>query len=111
MSGVIRFHLDESADGRIARSLRRRGMDVSTPVDAGLLASDDEAHLNFARQQRRVVITQDADFLALHRAGREHSGIVYYRPGKRALKEIVSSLCLLHDCVTAEEMDGRVQYF
>jgi hypothetical protein len=43
----MRFHLDESADGRLAAALRRRGIDVTTPLDTALVSADDEQHLAF----------------------------------------------------------------
>jgi predicted nuclease of predicted toxin-antitoxin system len=60
---VIRFHLDESADGRLGRALRRRGFDITFPAEVGLLEANDEEHLAFALREGRVVITQDDDFL------------------------------------------------
>jgi predicted nuclease of predicted toxin-antitoxin system len=64
---VIRFHLDESADGRLAAALRRRGIDVTTPLDTALVSAEDEQHLAFADAENRVIITQESDFLQLHR--------------------------------------------
>ena len=48
MSRSIRFHLDENCDGRIARGLRRRGVDVTTTTDARNRMSPDEAQIAFA---------------------------------------------------------------
>ena len=107
---MIRFHLDESADGRVARALARRGMDVTTPADAGLLGAADQEHLAFALAENRVLVTQDADFLELHHAGTQHAGIAYYPPGKRTTGELVTFLCLMHDCLDSDEMRGRLQY-
>ncbi len=50
----------------IAKALRQRGVDVTTTVEAGLRQKDDLAQLNFAKQEDRVVVTQDADFLRHH---------------------------------------------
>lgn len=107
---MIRFHLDESADGRLATALRRRGIDVSTPADAGLLGAADEQQLQFATSEERVLVTQDADFIEMHVAGVAHSGIAYGSPGRRTLAELVGFLCLMHDCMTRQEMQGRLQY-
>lgn len=107
---MIRFHLDESADGRLAAALRRRGIDVTTPGDAGLLGASDEAQLAFGLAQNRVVITQDANFFELHNAGSQHAGIAYYIPGRRTLGELLSFLCLMHDCLNEDEMFGQIQH-
>jgi len=108
---VIRFHLDESAHGRLATALRHRGIDVTISADVQLLSASDEQQLAFAFQENRVLITHDADFLQLHQAGFMHAGIVYGPPGHRSLGQMVRHLCLLHDCLSAEEMRGRVEYF
>jgi hypothetical protein len=107
---VIRFHLDESADGRLAAALRRRGIDVTTPLDTALISAEDEQHLTFADTENRVIITQDSDFLKLHQAGSRHAGIAYCAPGTRTLGYLLRYLCLMHDCLTPEDMRGRVEY-
>jgi hypothetical protein len=43
MARTIRFHLDENAHRAIADGLRRRGVDITTTPEAGLLNASDEA--------------------------------------------------------------------
>ncbi len=107
---MIRFHLDELADGRLAAALRRRGIDVTTPLDTALVSAEDEQHLTFADAENRVLIPQDSDFLQLHQAGTRHVGVAYYSPGTRTLGYLLRYLCLMHDCLTPEDMRGRVEY-
>jgi predicted nuclease of predicted toxin-antitoxin system len=57
----VRFHLDEHVDDAIASALRRRGIDVTTTMDAGLQSATDLEHIAFAREQRRVIHTNDPD--------------------------------------------------
>lgn len=108
--GTTRFHLDENVDHDVARGLRLRGIDVTTAVDAGLRGAEDESHLAFALEQRRVVFTSDADFLRLADRGIDHHGIVYCPAKRRSIGEQVRFLCLLHDSTSAEEMRGRVEF-
>jgi hypothetical protein len=107
---AIRFHLDEHVDHDIARGLRNRGIDVTTSTDAGLLSASDEEHFAFALREGRVIFTSDPDFLVLDRRGAEHAGIAFCASGERSIGYIVRHLCLLHDCMTSEEMRGRVEY-
>jgi len=107
---AIRFHLDEHVDHEIATGLRTRGIDVTTATDAGLLRADDEDHIHFALREKRVIFTNDRDFLRLHSQGIEHAGIAYCAGGSRALKEIIRYLALMHDCLAEEEMEGQVEY-
>ena len=107
---MIRFHLDEQVDHAIARGLRHRGIDVTTCTDADLLEADDEKHIAFALREARVIFTNAADFPRLHEQGVEHAGIAYCAPGWRSVGHIVRFLALMHDCMTAEEMRGRVEF-
>jgi hypothetical protein len=106
----MRFHLDESADGRIAAGLRRRGIDITTPSQVGLRGAADESHLAFALAEKRVLVTFDADFVEFHDAGAVHAGIVYCPPASRPIGEVIRHLCLIHDCMTSDEMSGRVEF-
>lgn len=106
----IRFHLDESVSGAIADGLRLRGLDVTTPVDTGLLEADDPTHLAYANAEGRVLVTHDADFVRLDAAGVEHAGIAYCHQRKRSTGEMIRALVLIHECVSAEEMQGEVEF-
>jgi hypothetical protein len=103
---VIRFHLDEHVAHAIAYGLRLRGIDVTTTTDAGLLGAADE----FARNEHRVIFTNDADFLCAANQVEPHAGIAYCAPGARTVGEIARHLCLMHDCLSAEEVVGKVEY-
>ncbi len=75
MPRTIRFHLDEHVDHAIAEGLRRRGIDCTTTADVGLLGADDPDQLAFAKAQKRVLFSNDSDFLRIHHQGVEHCGI------------------------------------
>ena len=86
---AIRFHLDEHVHGAIASGLRRRGMDVTTTAEAGLLSADDIDHIHFAIREHRVIFTQDEDFLSLAASGIEHAqaGHPHHRPDHRVVAD------------------------
>lgn len=90
--------------------LRLRAIDAITTADAGLVGALDVAHIAFALPQQRVILTHAPDFLRLHTAGVEHAGIAYCHPRSRSIGEIIRYLCLMHDCLTPEEMHGQVEY-
>jgi predicted nuclease of predicted toxin-antitoxin system len=85
----IRLHLDEHVDPAIAVGLTRRGIEVSTTVGARLLGSSDAEHLAFALSERRVVFTQDDDFLRLAASGVKHAGVVYNKQGSKTIGQIL----------------------
>lgn len=107
---TIRFHLDENVHGALAAALRRRGIDVTTAMEAGLREAADQRHLAHAREQGRVLVTHDADFLRLHTQGYEHAGIAFSHAGRRSLRELIAALSLLAATTSAEAMSSRVEY-
>jgi hypothetical protein len=84
-------------------------VDVRRAQEAGMLEADDERHLASAMRERRVIFTQDADFLRLHAAGRPHSGIVY-APQQTAVARIINGLMLIHDALPPEDMTNHVEF-
>ncbi|MFE1744830.1 DUF5615 family PIN-like protein [Coleofasciculus sp. H7-2] len=110
MLETIRFHMDENVNTAIADGLRRRGIDVTTTAEAGLISSPDEVQIEFALSQNRVIFTADADFLRLHQAGVEHAGITYCHQGSRSIGDILRGLILIWELLEPEDMRDRVEF-
>jgi predicted nuclease of predicted toxin-antitoxin system len=106
----IRFHLDEQMDPDIAAALRRHGIDVTTTVDAGLAGAPDQAQLDFASADSRIIVTDDADFLRLAASGAEHAGIVICHRRSMSIGEMIRGLILIYEVLTLEEMRGRIEF-
>jgi predicted nuclease of predicted toxin-antitoxin system len=106
----MRFHLDEHIPSSVADGLRRRGIDVTTTLQAGLSGAMDRAHLVYARESSRVILTQDEDFLAMAAAGMEHSGIVFCSQGARTVGQIIEFLLLLDGCLSETEMRNHIEF-
>jgi hypothetical protein len=102
---------DEACDPRFAVGLRQRGVSVTTSADAGLLGASDEAHLAYAWNEARVILTHDADFLRLHAAGAQHAGVVYSPPQARSLGELIRLLVPIWELLELGEMRCRVEFF
>ena len=107
---LIRYHLDEHVESAVAEGRRRRGIDVTTTVEAGLMSVPDEEQLAYATANGRVCVTRDPDFLVLHSQGIAHGGIAYWHTKRRSIGQIVLDLTLLWRVSTAEEMKGRVEF-
>ncbi len=110
MPRTIRFHLDEHVDPVIADGLRRRGVDVTTTSDVGLIGATDPTQLDYIRAEQRLIFTQDADFLRLHAAGEAHSGIAYCHQQSRSIGEIIHGLILIWELLDPEDMRDRVEF-
>ena len=105
----VRYYVDEHVGNAVVQGLRRRGVDVVTVVEAGMLSETDEAQLAFALNAGRVIFTQDGDFIRLAASGLSHAGIVY-APQGTPLGRIVRGLLLIHNVLSAEELVGRIEY-
>jgi hypothetical protein len=110
MPQTLRFHLDEHVPAAIAAGLRRRGIDVTTAADAGLLGAADDAHLAFARTEGRVIYTNDEDYLVLHDRGNEHAGIAYAHQQRRSIGHVIRALTLLWELFEPDEMRNHVEF-
>src|SRR4051812_18369205 len=94
----------------IAGALRRYDIDVITATEAGSLGTPDEVQLAHAHATRRVMVTEDSDYLRLHSLGREHHGIAYCKQGTRSIGEIIDALVLIYEAVDADGMRNHVEY-
>ena len=109
MGEHVRFYADEHVPNAVVKGLRLHGADVLTTAEAGMLGASDEEQLAFAARAGRVLYTQDADYLRLHRAGVEHAGIAYARQG-RTVGEVVRGLLLVYDVLDPESVAGTVEF-
>jgi len=106
---AIKFYCDEHIHPAISTALRNRGADILTAQDVPMLGIADEAHLQFATSQGRAVITQDTDFLRLHKTGVSHYGILFAHQSK-SLSEIIHSLIRVYQVSTEEDIKNNVVF-
>ena len=74
-----------------------------------MLAASDKEHLALAVRERRVLFTQDADFLRLHAANIPHSGIAY-APQQTPIGNIVRGLMLIYQILEPEDMLNHIEF-
>ena len=109
MADRIRFYTDEHISFAITKALRREGANVLTAQEAGLLSADDLKHMKRARHEKRVIVTQDADFLGHHRCGVPHFGIAY-APKRTPIGRMVRGLLLIYEALSPEDMVNRLEF-
>jgi hypothetical protein len=110
MPRTIRFHLDENCPNAIAEGLRRRGIDVTTTPEVGLITASDEEQTAYALAAGRVIFTLDKDFLRINALGVPHAGIAYCRQGKRSIGGIIQGLTEIWEVMDPEEMHNWLVY-
>jgi hypothetical protein len=106
----IRYHFDEHMDNAIVIGLRRRGVDVSTTVEAGLLEASDPDQIAFAYDAGRVFVTCDRRIRTSLSSRSSHCGIVIVRPGRKTIGHNVNALTSLHRNKTAQEMVDQILF-
>lgn len=106
----MRFHPDEDCPRALAVGLRRRGIDLTTTPEAGLLEAADEEQTAYALGERRVIFTQDEDFLAIQASGTPHAGIAYCKKDTRGIGDMIRGLILIWEIYDPDEMAGKVEY-
>ncbi len=109
MADAIRFYADVHIPRSVTLALRRRGVDVLTAQDIGMKAATDPEHLAHATSEGRVLVTQDADFLALHASGMAHTGIAYARQGT-SIGTMVNGILLIFDVMAQADMSNWVEF-
>jgi hypothetical protein len=109
MAAKIRFYTDENVPKAVINGLRRRGADVVSTPDAGMLGKSDEDHLELATRLGRVIFTQDDDFLSLNHRGFAHEGIVFANQ-RASISRMIDGLMLVHEVLDPEDMIGHVEF-
>ena len=74
-----------------------------------MMAASDQAHLELAATLRRVVFTQDADFLRLHSQGLRHAGIVYISQ-QATMAYVIRNLLMLAELLDNQDMQDHIEF-
>jgi hypothetical protein len=112
----VRLYLDEDTmDGDLVQSLRVRGVDLQTALEAGMLRRADRELLEYAAQHGRAVYTFNiGHFCALHtdflRSGKDHAGIVVAQQQRFSVGEQMRRLLKLIAARTGEEIQNRLEF-
>ncbi len=109
MPNKIKFHLDENVSNAIANGLRKRGIDVTTSPEEGLIGASDTQQLAYALEEKRVIFTFDDDFLSLAATGIEHWGIIYTPQQRQSTGKVISNLIIVWECLESEYMYNNIE--
>jgi len=108
----VKLYLDHDISYRIAEQLRARGHDAIGAWEVGNAELPDQAQLEYAAGQRRVLVTCNTqDFVPLYlewwSAGRHHNGIITSEQLEfgEMLRRLLHSL----ETVTATEMRQMIR--
>ena len=96
---------------RIVTGLRRRGVQIASAAELGLLGAEDERHLDHATGAGHTVLTSDDDFLRLvaHRLQSEthHPGVLFILP-RTSGGDAIRAVALVAQALGPTEMHDRI---
>jgi len=114
---VAKLLTDENFDSTIVRGLLRRnpGLDVIRVQDVDLEATPDQAILEWAADEGRILLTHDRDTMPNFayervRAGQPMPGVFLVSdlmPTGQAIEEILLAI----ECLSADECQNCVRFF
>ena len=113
---TIWLYLDEDClDRDLVRALRARAVDVMTALDVGMIHRDDEDHLEYATDKRRVLYSFNiGDFCRLHSdwlaKGKSHAGIILAPQQRYSVGDQMRRLLKLIASKSADDMKNNVEF-
>jgi len=112
----IQLYLDEDVEAHaLIRALRSRGVNVATTSEANLMEATDEAQLEWASREGRVLMTYNAaDFCRLHarfsEETRTHAGLLVAEQQRHSVGETMRGVLKLRATLDAQAMRGRLEF-
>ncbi len=113
---TMRLYLDADAMRQaLVDSLRERGADVETALEAKLKDASDEEQLAYAAAQGRVLYSFNiGDFMALHTLyiieGKDHAGIILAPQQRYSIGEQMRRLLRIVQMKSAVQMRNTIEF-
>jgi Domain of unknown function (DUF5615) len=109
---MVRLYMDVHVHSAITQGLRSRGFDVLTAQEDSAAELDDPDLLDRAGELRRILFTQDHDFLRegaeRQRSGKSFAGIIYARQSSASIGLYLRDLELIAQASEPVEYANRV---
>jgi hypothetical protein len=114
---MLALAADENFNNNIVRGALRRKPDLNIVrvQDVGFSGADDPDVLEWAAQQRRVLLTHDVSTMTYHayervRAGKPMPGL-FEVSREVQIAQAIEDILLLAECSLEGEWEGQVRYF
>jgi predicted nuclease of predicted toxin-antitoxin system len=113
---VLRLLADENFNGRILRALLRQipGLDVVRAQDGPMAGSNDPSLLQYAADERRILLTHDVETLVGFawervRSGKPMPGVIVALTD-RPIGQILEDLEILLQASQPEDLDAQILF-
>lgn len=108
------LYMDEHVKSAVTTGRRQRGIDVITVQEDGYVERDDAEILARATDLKRVLFTQDDDFLVIahswQMSSREFYGVVYGHQLELTIGIAVNHLQVVCEAVTPAEIHNTIVF-
>ncbi|MDZ8138426.1 MAG: DUF5615 family PIN-like protein [Nostoc sp. DedQUE04] len=113
---MLKFLADENFDNTVVRGLFRRSpkIDIVRVQDVGLSGKDDPTILDWAAQERRILLTHDVSTITRYaydrvRQSQTMPGVIEVSLDA-PLGRVIEDILVLVECSQEGELEGQVQY-
>ncbi len=113
---MLRLAADENFNNNIVRGLLRREpeLDIVRVQDVGLSGADDPTILEWAAQERRILLTHDVSTVTKYAYERIQDGLamsgVFQVSRTVPIGRAIEDILLLAECSLDGEWEGQVRY-
>ena len=104
----MKFYVDENVHSAIVSGLEERGFDIKYVAEEGSGLSD-EAHLEIADRQGRVIITSDEDFLKLDQ-GFDHNGVIFLTDQEMPIGEAIRQIGRISSKIKQRQFRNHIEF-
>ena len=106
---MLKFFADECINIDIVLALRQNSFDVLTVRDAGLVGVDDDAVFNFARDNKRILLTFDRGFGDIFRFDiSKSSGVIVILMSQMSRDEIIEITSKFISLIQKQGFNGKL---
>lgn len=106
---MIEILADEHIKNSVQKSLKSKGVNISSLQENGLMEAEDEEILNHAVENKMAVLTNDSDFETLGES-RDHFGIFMLTTQYAQKQDIVSEIVRIVDQLSKKELQNSKIY-
>ena len=113
---MLRLASDENFNNNIVRGVLRqkRDVDIVRTQDVGLSGADDRTVLEWAAEQRRVLLTHDVNTITKYASERIEAGQampgVFEVSRTAPIGPVIEDIVLLVECSLEREWEGQIIY-
>lgn len=113
---MLRFAADENFNNDIVRAVRRirPDIDIVRVQDAGLIGKEDPEILQWAAEEKRILLTHDVATITKYAYQRISEGQfmagVFEIHSDQPIKTIVDEIVMINDCSLEDEWVGQMRY-